>query len=148
MFRGRHDHTIDAKGRLSIPRVFRGELVGAGESPPMLVNEKDHLALFSAETWGAEEQRLMEMTSLDPDAQRLRRFYATGSVPCPVDSQGRILVPGFLRDHAGLEKNVIVAGVLERIEIWSPSRYESGLAETVMGLEDIKRSLNQGTSGS
>ncbi|MBB85220.1 MAG: division/cell wall cluster transcriptional repressor MraZ [Myxococcota bacterium] len=148
MFRGRHDHTIDAKGRLSIPRVFRGELVGAGESPPMLVNEKDHLALFPAETWGAEEQRLMEMSSLDPDAQRLRRFYATGSVPCPVDSQGRILVPGFLRDHAGLEKNVIVAGVLERIEIWSPSRYESGLTETVMGLEDIKRSLNQGTSGS
>ena len=148
MFRGRHDHTIDAKGRLSIPRVFRGELVGAGESPPMLVNEKDHLALFPAETWAAEEQRLMEMSSLDPDAQRLRRFYATGSVPCPVDTQGRILVPGFLRDHAGLEKNVIVAGVLERIEIWSPSRYESGLTETVMGLEDIKRSLNQGSSGS
>ncbi len=114
----------------------------------MLVNEKDHLALFPAETWAAEEQRLMEMSSLDPDAQRLRRFYATGSVPCPVDSQGRILVPGFLRDHAGLEKNVIVAGVLERIEIWSPSRYESGQSETVMSLEDIKRSLNKGTSGS
>ncbi len=144
MFRGRHDHTMDVKGRLSIPRVFRGELVGDGESPPMLVNEKDHLALFPANVWSAEEQRLMEMSSLDPDAQRLRRFYATGSVPCPVDSQGRILVPGFLRDHAGLEKNVIVAGVLERIEIWSPSRFEQGQTTTVHGLEDIKRSINQG----
>jgi MraZ protein len=144
MFRGRHDHTIDAKGRLSIPRVFRGELVGGGDSPPMLVNEKDHLALFPAEVWAAEEQRLIEMSSLDPDAQRLRRFYATGSVPCPVDSQGRILVPAFLRDHAGLEKNVIVAGVLERIELWSPSRFEEGQAMTVHGLEDIKRSVNQG----
>ena len=60
MFRGRHDHTMDVKGRLSIPRVFRGELVGDGESPPMLVNEKDHLALFPANVWSAEEQRLME----------------------------------------------------------------------------------------
>ena len=109
----------------------------------MLVNEKDHLALFPAESWAAEEQRLTEMSSLDPDAQRLRRFYATGSVPCPVDTQGRILVPGFLRDHAGLEKNVIVAGVLERIEIWSPTRFEQGLTSTVHGLEDIKRSVNQ-----
>ena len=108
----------------------------------MLVNEKDHLALFPAETWAAEEQRLMDMSSLDPDAQRLRRFYATGSVPCPVDTQGRILVPGFLRDHAGLEKNVIVAGVLERIEIWSPSRYEAGQTETVMGLEDINEAFD------
>ena len=141
MFTGSTSLNLDAKGRLSIPRVFRGELVGGGESPPMLVNEKDHLALFPANVWAAEEQRLMEMSSLDPDAQRLRRFYATGSVPCPVDSQGRILVPGFLRDHAGLEKNVIVAGVLERIEIWSPQRFEEGQSSTVHGLEDIKRSV-------
>jgi len=142
MFRGRYDHTIDAKGRLSIPRVFRGELVGGGESPPMLVNQKDHLALFPAEEWAKEEQLLLEMSSLDPDAQRLRRFYATGSAPCPIDSQGRILVPGFLRDHAGLEKNVVVAGVLERIEIWSPSRFEESQSTTMGGLEDIQRSVN------
>ncbi len=144
MFRGRHDHTIDAKGRLSIPRVFRGELVGAGESPPMLVNEKDHLALFPAEVWAAEERKLLEMSSMDPDAQRLRRFYATGSVPCPIDSQGRILVPAFLREHADLDKNVIVAGVLERVEIWTPSRFEAGQSETVIGLEEIKRTVDQG----
>jgi MraZ protein len=144
MFRGRHDHTIDAKGRLSIPRVFRGELVGAGENPPMLVNEKDHLALFPAEVWAAEERKLLEMSSMDPDAQRLRRFYATGSVPCPIDSQGRILVPAFLREHADLDKNVIVAGVLERVEIWTPSRFEAGQSETVIGLEEIKRTVDQG----
>lgn len=114
----------------------------------MLVNEKDHLALFPAEVWAAEEQRLMEMSSLDPDAQRLRRFYATGSTPCPLDTQGRILIPGFLRDHAGLEKNVIVAGVLERIEIWSPARFEEGHTHTVHGLEDIKRSVIPGAGRS
>jgi MraZ protein len=109
----------------------------------MLVNQRDHLALFPAEEWAAVEQRLLDMSSLDPDAQRLRRFYASGSVPCPVDSQGRILVPGFLRDHAALEKNVIVAGVLERVEIWSPSRFEESQASTIHGLDDIQRTVDQ-----
>lgn len=145
MFRGRHDHTIDAKGRLSIPRVFRNELVRGGDSPPMLVNQRDHLALFPAEEWAAVEQRLLDMSSLDPDAQRLRRFYASGSVPCPVDSQGRILVPSFLRDHAALDKNVIVAGVLERVEIWSPERFEESQAATIHGLDDIQRTVDQPT---
>ncbi len=110
----------------------------------MLVNQKDHLALFPAEEWAREEQGLLDMSRLDPDAQRLRRFYATGSVPCPIDSQGRILVPSFLRDHADLVKNVIVAGVLERVEIWSPSRFEESHTSTVYGLDDIQRSVDSG----
>ena len=143
MFRGRHDHTIDAKGRLSIPRVFRGELVGGGDSPPMLVNQRDHLALFPANEWAAIEQRLTEMSSLDPDAQRLRRFYASGSVPCPIDTQGRILVPGFLREHASLDNKVIVAGVLDRVELWRPAKFEASQAETMHELDDIQRTVDQ-----
>ena len=109
----------------------------------MLVNQRDHLALFPAKEWAAIEQRLLEMSPLDPDAQRLRRFYASGSVPCPIDSQGRILVPGFLRDHAGLENKVIVAGVLERVEIWSPAKFESSQADTMHELDQIQRSVDQ-----
>lgn len=143
MFLGRHDHTIDAKGRLSIPRVFRGELVGGGESPPMLVKQRDHIALFPANEWAAFQQRLLDSSRLDPDAQRLRRFYASGSVPCPVDSQGRILVPGFLRDHANLDKEVIIAGVFERVEIWNPAKFESSQADTMHELDDIQRTVDQ-----
>jgi len=143
MFRGRHDHTIDAKGRLSIPRVFRGELVGGGDNPPMLVNEKDHLALYPAEEWAEMEQRLRELSRLNPEAQKLRRFYASGSVPCPVDTQGRILVPGFLREHAGLDSKVIVAGVLEHVEIWSPSRFEASQMQTMHSLDEIQRTVDQ-----
>ncbi|MHA7838770.1 MAG: division/cell wall cluster transcriptional repressor MraZ, partial [bacterium] len=77
MFRGRHDHTMDAKGRLSIPRVFRDELESGGENPPMLVNERDHLALYPAQEWSSFEQELREKSPLDPDVQRLRRFYAS-----------------------------------------------------------------------
>ena len=143
MFHGRHDHTIDAKGRLSIPRAFRGELVGGGKNPPMLVNQKDFLALYPAKIWAVEERVLIEKSSLDPDAKRLRRFYASGSVPCPVDAQGRILVPGFLREHASLDGKVIVAGALEYVEIWNPSRFAENLSATIHGFDNIARSVDR-----
>ncbi len=143
MFHGRHIHTIDAKGRLSIPRVFRDDLVGGGDKPPMLVNQRDHLDLFPAAEWEVFQKRLKGMSGLNPEAQRLRRFYAAGSVPCPVDSQGRVLVPGFLRDHAGLDSKVIVAGVFERVEIWNPAKFEMSQSETMHGLDDIQRTADQ-----
>lgn len=143
MFRGRYDHTIDGKGRLSIPRVFRGELEGGGENPPMLVIQKDHIALFPAQEWAATERHLRDLPEFDPDAQRLRRFFSAGSVPCPVDPQGRIGVPAFMRDHAGLDNKVILAGVLDRVEIWSPSRFEENQAATIVNLDGIQRSVDQ-----
>jgi MraZ protein len=143
MFRGRHDHTIDAKGRLSIPRVFRDELVAGEKGPPMLVNKKDHLALYPAKIWAAEELRLRKKSSLDPDAQDLRLFYAAGSVEGPVDSQGRVLVPGFLREHASLDSKVIVAGVYDHIEIWNPARFAEKHAKTIHGFDSIQRRVDQ-----
>ena len=110
----------------------------------MLVNQKDHLALFPAEEWAAFEQSLINMSSLNPDAQRLRRFYAAGSVPSPIDAQGRILVPQFLRDHAGLDKNVIVSGSFERVEIWTPSRFEENQSATIHDFDAIQRSVDPG----
>ncbi|MEZ4280093.1 MAG: division/cell wall cluster transcriptional repressor MraZ [Myxococcota bacterium] len=143
MFRGRYDHTIDGKGRLSIPRVFRGGLEGGGENPPMLVIQKDHIALFPAEEWASAERRLRALPEFDPDAQRLRRFFSAGSQPCPVDPQGRILVPGFMREHAGLESKVVLAGVLDRVEIWSPARFEENQAATIVNLDEIQRTVDQ-----
>ncbi len=109
----------------------------------MLVNKKDHLALYPAKVWAAEEQRLMQKSTFDPDAQNLRLFYAAGSVPAPVDTQGRIMVPGFLRDHACLDNKVIVAGVYEHIEIWNPSRFAAKQAATISGFDNIQRSVDQ-----
>lgn len=109
----------------------------------MLVNKKDHLALYPAKAWAVEEQRLISKSSFDPDAQKLRLFYASGSVPGAVDSQGRILVPNFLRDHAALDTKVIVAGAYEHIEIWNPSRFAEKHAQTIQEFDDIQRSVDQ-----
>ena len=109
----------------------------------MLVNQKDFLALYPAKVWAAEEQKLIEKSSLDPAAQNLRRFYAAGSVPCPVDTQGRILVPPFLREHANLNGKVIVAGIFEHIEIWNPARFTENQSSTLHAFDDIQRSVDQ-----
>jgi MraZ protein len=109
----------------------------------MLVIQKDHLALYAASEWADFEQRLRESSKLDPDAERLRRFYAPGTVPSAIDSQGRILVPGFLREHANLDKEVIVAGVFDYVEIWNPAKFEASQAETMHELDDIKRMVDQ-----
>ena len=113
----------------------------------MMVNKKDHLALYPAAVWAAEEMQLLKKSRLDPDAQDLRLFYASGSVQCPVDSQGRVLVPGFLREHASLDSKVIVAGVYEHIEIWNPARFAEKQAKTIHGFDSIQRSVDQ-ASGS
>lgn len=109
----------------------------------MLVNKKDHLALYPAAIWAAEEMQLRKKSRLDPDAQDLRLFYASGSIECPVDSQGRVLVPSFLRDHASLDSKVVVAGVYEHIEIWNPSRFAEKQAKTIHGFDNIQRSVDQ-----
>jgi len=108
----------------------------------MLVNQKDFLALYPAKVWAAEEQTLMEKSSLDPAVQSLRRFYAAGSVPCPIDTQGRILVPTFLRDHADLNGKVVVIGALKHVEIWNPSRFAETQSSTIHEFDDIQRAVD------
>jgi MraZ protein len=143
VFRGRHDHTIDAKGRLSIPRVFRGELVAGEDSPPMLVSKKDHLALYPGEIWAAQEQKLLAKSSLDPDTQNLLLFFGAGSQPTQIDQQGRVNVPPFMRENASLESKVIIVGAYNHIQVWNPSRLEQKLARTVEDFDDIQRRVDQ-----
>ena len=109
----------------------------------MLVNKKDYLALYPAKIWASEELHLRNKSRLDPDAQDLRLFYAAGTVPCPVDSQGRVLVPSFLREHADLDNKVVVAGVYDQIQIWNPSRFAEKQAKTIHRFDNIQRSVDQ-----
>lgn len=142
MFRGQHVHTIDNKGRLSIPAVFRNEILRRSEKPPILTNYKNYLALYPYEDWLVIEQNLMAKSKLQPDVQAYTRFVISGSTECPIDSQGRILVPPALREHAKLESKVTLAGVLECIEIWDTETFNASKLETVDRLEEIQRSVD------
>lgn len=139
MFKGEYNHSIDAKGRLIIPAKFREEL---GENFVLTRGLDGCLSIYSRETWNAFEQKLATLPLTSKDARTFTRFFVTGAADCELDKQGRILVPATLRDYAGLEKDVILAGNLDRIEVWSKERYEANNDFTDMdaiaqGLQDI-----------
>lgn len=140
-FRGRFAHTIDGKGRTSIPSGFRSELQRRSDGPPILTNLLDCLALFPAERWVEIEQRLSEASQMQPDVQAFQRFLVSGAVECAIDAQGRILVPPYLREHARLSREIIIAGVGPRIEIWDRARFEEDLARTQARFREISSTV-------
>lgn len=129
MARGRFAHTMDAKGRLSIPGALREELQAQDGQPPVLTNmvECPAVGLYSHDRWLEIEQRLDSMSQIQPDIQQIQRMLVSGAIPCPLDAQGRILIPPYLREHAGLEREVTIAGVGRRIEIWDRARFDAEL---------------------
>ncbi len=88
------------------------------------------LGLYAHDHWLEIERRLETMSQIHPEVQSFRRLYISGAVESPIDAQGRVLIPPHLREHAGLQKEVIIAGVGRRIEIWDKARFDEELQET------------------
>ena len=120
MFMGEYSHTIDTKGRLIIPSKFREEL---GETFVVTKGLDGCLFVFSDEEWKAFEIKLKSLPLTNKNARQFARFFVAGATPCELDKQGRILLPATLREFAGLEKDVVLTGMLNRIEIWSKAKW-------------------------
>src|SRR5579862_1989088 len=119
MFRGRHEHTIDAKGRTSVPARYRDALVAIGERRIVLTSALDPcLVAYTPAEWTAFEDRLAKLPQFDRAVQKLKRIYVSGAVECEIDDVGRILVPPSLREHAKLKKDVRWAGLGRHAELW------------------------------
>ena len=115
MFMGEYNHTIDAKGRLIIPAKFREPL---GEEFVLTRGLDGCLYIYPMDEWEAFEEKLRALPLTNKDARAFSRFFVAGATTCELDKQGRILVPQTLREFAGLEKDVILAGNLSRVEVW------------------------------
>ena len=116
MFMGEYNHTIDAKGRLIIPSRFR-ELLG--EEFVLTRGLDGCLSIYPMDEWVAFEEKLRALPLTNKDARTFSRFF----VACQLDKQGRILVPQTLRQFAGLDKDVVLTGNLNRIEVWSKEKW-------------------------
>jgi MraZ protein len=105
------------------------ELQAQDDRPPILTNLVDcpALGLFSHDHWLQIEDRLTSMSQHQPEIQSIQRMLVSGAVECPLDSQGRVLVPPHLREHASLGREVTIAGVGKRIELWDRARFEQEL---------------------
>ncbi len=134
-------HTIDSKNRMSLPAAFRQELQRRSDRPPILTNALQCLELHPFEDWEAYEEVIVGMATIDPEAQAYARIMVSGASECPIDKQGRILVPPHLRVHAGLTREVTVAGVGAKIELWDTGRFEMKFVQTQARFEEMAISL-------
>ena len=134
-------HTIDSKNRMSLPVAFRQELERRSDRPPILTNAHQCLDLYPYEDWQAFEESIVGIAAVDPEAQAYARMLVSGATECPVDKQGRILVPPHLREYAGLEREVTVAGVGPKIELWDSARFDASLIQTQARFEDMAKSV-------
>ncbi len=116
MFMGRYNHTIDPKGRLSIPSKYREIL---GEEFVVSKGMDGCLFVYANEEWKVFEAKLASLPLINQEARQFARFFLSGAQYVTVDKQGRILMPQDLREFAGLEKDVVLAGMGSRIEVWS-----------------------------
>lgn len=147
MFKGRYAHTLDSKGRLSIPSKFRDVLADHQEDVLILTNFDSCLLGFTQEEWQLLEEKIrgqsMFSTMLRQDMRAFVRYFFSGATECPLDKQGRILIPPSLREFAGFEKEVVLLGLANRIEIWSRKRWDSFLQESQENFEQIAAKLSE-----
>ncbi|HEX3772388.1 MAG TPA: division/cell wall cluster transcriptional repressor MraZ [Polyangiaceae bacterium] len=138
MFRGRYEHTIDAKGRTSVPARYRDVLDAAGERRIVLTSALDPcLVAYTLAEWTAFEERLAKLPQFDRAVQKLKRIYVSGAVECEFDDVGRILVPPTLREYAHLKKEVLWAGSGRYAELWDREAWERQFDTT----DDEKRDI-------
>ena len=121
MFMGEYNHSIDAKGRLIIPSKFRDML-----GDEFVVTKGLEGCLFVVEKYEFESfmDKLNEKSDLEAKVRKIKRFFISGAQEMEPDKQGRMLVPPTLREYAGLEKEVVFAGVGGHIEIWDKSKWD------------------------
>lgn len=122
MFMSEYNHTIDAKGRLSIPSKFRGIL---GKEFVISKGIESCLYVYANEDWEKFEQNLTSLPLINKEARQFARFFLAGAASVELDPQGRILVPTGLREYAGLKKDVVLVGVGTRIEIWDTEKWNA-----------------------
>ncbi|MBI5237182.1 MAG: division/cell wall cluster transcriptional repressor MraZ [Deltaproteobacteria bacterium] len=141
MFRGRFEHLIDSKGRLSIPSRFRETLNERYDSRLVITTYDSCLIAYPFAEWQKLEEKVSSLPEFKKDTKAFLRFFYSSATDCAIDKLGRILIPQALRDYAKLDKDVILVGTFRHIEIWGKALWEN--AESLASQEDIVNTLER-----
>jgi len=125
MFLGQYTHTIDAKGRLIIPARFRAQLAAGAY---VTQGFDRNLFVYTTENFQRLAQRASMLTATNPEARAIRRVIFGGATEVTLDSAGRILIPPFLREYAGLDGDTTIVGAGDYFEIWNAAAWNKELA--------------------
>lgn len=138
MFMGEYQHNIDIKGRLIMPAKFRDSLGGSF----VITRGLDKcLFAYSKNEWDKLEHKLQNLPLTKKDARSFTRFFFSGASECELDRQGRINIPSNLLQYADLEKETVIIGVSNRIEIWSKPEWEATFKEAEESFTDIAENM-------
>ena len=144
-FRGTFEHTLDAKHRLTIPAKFRGALssgVVLAASHETELGAPRCVAIWTPEAYDQfTSSTLAGMNPSEPRARELRRFFFNASADTELDSAHRVMIPSFLMNYGGLDKEVVVTGSGECLEVWDRQRYTRNFEDVVARIPDIAASL-------
>lgn len=140
MLLGEYQHNLDNKGRVAIPAKFREKLLAGA----IITRGLDNcLFLFAPKEWEALAQKLTALPLAQANSRAFARLMLSGAMDVELDTQGRILIPDYLRKYADLKKQVVVAGVYSRMEVWDAENWERYKQKTEGASEEIAEQLGE-----
>jgi len=140
VFLGEYSHSLDGKGRVVMPSKFRPELAGGCV---VTKGQERCIYVFPMDRWEEESSKVLSLPRTDRRARNLARsFFAMASDQTP-DRQGRVQIPESLRTYAGLEKDLVVVGVADHIEVWAADTWRSVAAEADEYYSAIQEALSE-----
>lgn len=140
MFIGEYSHNIDSKGRLSVPAKFRSSL----KKGAVVTRGLDNcLFLYPREEWLKLAKKLAALPISQKDARAFARLMLAGAMDVDIDSQGRIVLPSYLREYATLKNNAVIAGLYTRLEIWDKTKWKKYKQNAERGSTDIAEHLSE-----
>jgi len=140
MLLGEFKHNLDLKGRLAVPIKFRQKLSGGA----IVTRGLDKcLFVFSNKEWEVLAQKLIALPLAQANSRAFVRLMLAGAMDVELDKQGRMLIPDYLRDYAGLKKETIVAGLYNRFEIWNSESWKEYKNKTESQSDEIAEKLSE-----
>jgi MraZ protein len=138
MFLGEYQHSLDAKGRITIPARFREQL---GDKFVATKGLDNCIFLYPMEEWETIEEKLRSLPFTRADVRSFARFFFSGASEMETDRQGRTLIPVNLREYASIDRDLIIIGVGSRIEIWSATNWGKYTLEAESSYEEIAENM-------
>jgi MraZ protein len=138
MFLGEHEHTLDQKGRLTLPAKYRDSFP---EGIVLTRGMDGCVFAYAKADWADRAGRLASFDALSRDERIIQRHFFSGAAEVIPDKQGRVMIPAALASHAGLGRDVVVAGVYDHLEIWDRAAWRAQIADAEGRAEDVAERL-------
>ncbi|MBO5478331.1 MAG: division/cell wall cluster transcriptional repressor MraZ [Clostridia bacterium] len=138
MFIGEYEHNVDAKGRIIMPAKLREDI---GDKFIITKGLDGCLFAYSQTEWANFEEKLKALPLAQKNARNFVRFFLSGAVECEIDKQGRFLIPANLREHAKLDKEIVIIGVGTRLEIWNREIWKTYSSDENISADEIAENM-------